>query len=41
VILSGFQTHEEREVIAAFRGASLVDRFEEDGWVSVTLRKET
>ena len=39
-ILSGFQTHEEREVIAAFRGASLVERFEEDSWVAVTLRKD-
>lgn len=40
VILSGFQTQEERDVIAAFRGASLVDRFEEDGWVAATLRKD-
>jgi ribosomal protein L11 methyltransferase len=39
-ILSGFQTHEERDVIAAFRGASLVDRHEEDGWVAATLRKD-
>jgi ribosomal protein L11 methyltransferase len=39
-ILSGFQTHEERDVIAAFRGASPVARHEEDGWVAVTLRKD-
>ena len=39
LILSGFQAHEERDVIAAFAGASLVERHEEDSWVSVTLRK--
>jgi ribosomal protein L11 methyltransferase len=41
LILSGFETHEEREVIAAFRGASPVDRYEENGWVAVALRRAT
>ena len=41
VIVSGFQTHEEQEVITAFRGASLVARHEEDGWIALTLRKES
>ena len=40
LILSGFQVHEERDVVAAFTGASVVERFEEDGWVAVTLRKK-
>ena len=39
LILSGFQVAEERDVVAAFSGASSVGRHEEDGWVSVTLRK--
>ena len=39
-ILSGFQAHEEGDVVAAFRGAALVDRYEEDGWVAATLRKD-
>ncbi len=38
LILSGFQTHEEREVVATFTGASLVERLEEESWVAVTLR---
>lgn len=37
-ILSGFQTHEERDVVAAFAGTSLVERLEEENWVAVTLR---
>jgi ribosomal protein L11 methyltransferase len=37
-ILSGFQTHEEPEVVAAFPGTSLVARRDEDSWVAVTLR---
>ena len=40
LILSGFQVAEERDVVAAFTGASLVERFEEDSWLSVTLRKK-
>jgi ribosomal protein L11 methyltransferase len=39
LILSGFQVHEEADVVAAFRGASVVERLEEDSWLSVTLRK--
>jgi ribosomal protein L11 methylase PrmA len=38
LILSGFQTHEERDVVAAFTGTSLVERLEEESWVAVTLR---
>ena len=41
LILSGFQTHEEGDVTAAFAGAAAVDRHEEEGWVASTLRKET
>lgn len=41
LILSGFQTHEEAEVVTAFTGASLVERLEEEGWVAVTLRAIT
>jgi ribosomal protein L11 methyltransferase len=37
-ILSGFQTHEEPVVVAAFAGTSLVERLEEESWVAVTLR---
>ena len=40
VILSGFQTHEESTVVTAFPGTTVVERFEEDGWVAVTLRKD-
>jgi ribosomal protein L11 methyltransferase len=40
LILSGFQEHEERDITAAFEGATVVERFEEDGWVAVVLRKE-
>lgn len=41
IILSGFQTGEVAEVTAAFAGATVVDRLEEDTWVSVTLKKAT
>lgn len=37
-IFSGFQTHEEGAVVAAFTGTSLVERLEEESWVAVTLR---
>ena len=40
VILSGFQTHEEHGVLGSFHGASVVDRFEEDDWLAVILRKD-
>jgi ribosomal protein L11 methyltransferase len=40
LILSGFQTHEEHDVVAAFTGAAVVARYEEDGWVALTLRRE-
>ena len=40
LVLSGFQVDEERAVTAAFTGASLVERFEEDSWLSVALRKK-
>jgi ribosomal protein L11 methyltransferase len=38
LVLSGFQAAEEREVLAAFAEAAVVERSEEDSWVSVTLR---
>ena len=41
LVLSGFQAAEEAGVVAAFAGASVVERFEEDSWVSVALRKAT
>ena len=37
LILSGFQTHEERDVLAAYAAFLLEERREEDGWVAVTL----
>ena len=37
LILSGFQTHEEDEVVRAFAAFSLERRLEEEGWVCVTL----
>jgi ribosomal protein L11 methyltransferase len=37
LILSGFQTHEEAEVVAAFPGWHVAHRGEEEGWVAVTL----
>jgi ribosomal protein L11 methylase PrmA len=39
IILSGFQAGEVAGVAAAFAGATVVDRLEEDSWVSVTLRR--
>ena len=39
IVLSGFQTGEVADVTAAFAGAMLVEQFEEDSWVSVTLRR--
>jgi ribosomal protein L11 methyltransferase len=40
MILSGFQTDEEPQVLAAFPRLQLVDRGQEDGWVCVTLQQE-
>jgi ribosomal protein L11 methyltransferase len=37
LLLSGFQTHEERDVIAAYAAFSVEHRGEEEGWVCVTL----
>jgi len=37
LILSGFQTHEERDVVAAYGAFTVEQRGEEDGWVCVTL----
>lgn len=37
LVLSGFMTHEEREVTAAYGAFSVEHRGEEEGWVSVTL----
>jgi ribosomal protein L11 methyltransferase len=37
LILSGFMTHEEREVVAAYSAFSVEHRAEEDGWVCVML----
>ena len=37
LILSGFMTHEERDVLAAFTAFSVQHRAEEEGWVCVTL----
>jgi ribosomal protein L11 methyltransferase len=39
VILSGFQTHEERDVVAAFAPFTLDRREVEDDWVCVTLKQ--
>ena len=39
LVLSGFQVAEERDVVAAFTVAPVVERLEEDGWLSITLRK--
>jgi ribosomal protein L11 methyltransferase len=38
LILSGFLTHEEPDVVAAYDGLCVEDRAEEEGWVCVTLR---
>jgi ribosomal protein L11 methyltransferase len=40
LILSGFQTHEEAAVVAAFPGWHVAHRGEEESWVAVTLRAE-
>ena len=40
LILSGFQCHEEAGVLAAFPDLRVAGRGQEDGWVSVTLRRE-
>ena len=37
LILSGFQTHEERDVVAAYSAFTVEHRGEEEGWVCVTL----
>jgi ribosomal protein L11 methyltransferase len=37
LVLSGFMTHEERDVLAAFAAFPVAYRDEEDGWVAVTL----
>ena len=39
LILSGFQVGEESEVVSAFAPAATVERFDEDGWVAVTLKR--
>jgi ribosomal protein L11 methyltransferase len=41
VILSGLQTTDRDEVMAAFQGATLVDERTEDGWVGLTLVRRT
>ncbi len=37
LVLSGFMTHDERDVTDAFAAFSVSHRDEEDGWVAVTL----
>jgi ribosomal protein L11 methyltransferase len=37
LVLSGFMTHEERDVTTAFGAFQVAHRGEEDGWVAVTL----
>ena len=37
IILSGFMTHEESDVVAAYGGFTVEQRAEEDGWVCVTV----
>jgi ribosomal protein L11 methyltransferase len=37
LVLSGFQTHEERDVVAAYAAFTVEHRGEEDGWVCVTM----
>src|SRR5688572_25524530 len=41
LVLSGFQTHEEKDVIAAYGAFSVEHRGEEDGWVCVSLSSGT
>jgi ribosomal protein L11 methyltransferase len=40
LILSGFQTDEAADVVAAFTGFTEVRRDEEDGWICVTLKRD-
>jgi ribosomal protein L11 methyltransferase len=37
LVLSGFMTHEEPDVVAAYGAFTVEHRGEEDGWVCVTL----
>ena len=37
LVLSGFMTHEEKDVAAAFAAFTVEHRAEEDGWVCLTL----
>jgi ribosomal protein L11 methyltransferase len=37
VVISGFMSHEEREVVSAFGGFAVESREEEDGWLCATL----
>jgi ribosomal protein L11 methyltransferase len=39
LILSGFQVHEEKDVVAAFAGFTVEHREQEDDWVCVTLAR--
>ena len=39
LILSGFQTDEEKDVVAAFTGFTVERRDEEDNWVCATLKR--
>ena len=38
LVLSGFMTHEEQDVLAAFGAFSVEHRLEEEGWLCVTLK---
>jgi ribosomal protein L11 methylase PrmA len=38
LILSGFQTPEETEIVRAFTPLTVEHRDEEEGWLCVTLR---
>jgi ribosomal protein L11 methyltransferase len=38
LILSGFMTHEEQDVLAAFEGFTVEHRGQEEEWVCVTIR---
>jgi ribosomal protein L11 methyltransferase len=40
MILSGFMTHEEPDVVAAFPSLRVLERSQEDEWVCVTLQRE-
>jgi ribosomal protein L11 methyltransferase len=41
LILSGFQVHEEKDVVATFTGFTVERRDTEDDWVCVTLARES